>query len=1460
MSASPYNQAVQNTDRTGDTTAADLESRQHDPLIEALPLGVIYQDRAGTILYANPAAKRILCIPAGTKLQTSGELFRNAIRADLSPFQPEQHPARLALESGEHISNVVMGILDPVEQQYRWIQVSAIPEFEHDSSEPRRVSLIVEEVTAARKTEHDLQERTKELRAFYNLAEIAERSGITLEQIYQEVADMLPGSLQYPESAFARVLVDDHIYSSAAYVETPWNLTAPIYLRGVKIGRIEVGYGTPRPGENENPFLPDENRLVNAIAERLGRITERRAVEQELRRSNERYRLISENTTDVIWIMDAESQRFKYVSPASVRLRGFSIEEILQQTVMDALTPESVRRAQEYLDTYLPLFLEGKTLPMPLPPIELEQIRKDGTTVQTEINPQFVRNELGQAEVIGISRDITERKQAEAALRESEQRYRRLVENIPDVVYTFSSKRGGLYHSPNVKQVLGYSAEQLAAQPWLWNQSIHPEDLPAIQAIIAEFEPGKLFETQYRIRDAQGNWRWLRDRAIGHTLDNDEILIEGLASDITEQHEAQEKLRQSEEANRAILNATLDSILLLTTDGTVLKANDTSARRMGVKAAELPGKNIFALLPPDVARRRREKVDEVVRTGRATSFEDERAGMYFLNSIYPVIDPDGRITRVTVYGRDVTEMKLATRTLQESADRFNQAQKIARVGSWELNLQTNRLQWSDEIYRIFGLDPGIFKGTYQAFLDAVHPEDRETVNQAYTDSLKTRQPYKIVHRLRLKDGTIRYVQEQCETTFDANGTPLRSMGTVQDITDLVLAEEKLRQSQMRLDLAVKGANAGLWDWHIPSAELVINSRWAEMLGYSVAELEPVTIQIWERLCHPDDLVANRRQLELHFAGESDFYEIETRMLHKNGEWVWVLTSGQVTEWDSQGHPLRMNGTHINITRRKQAEQALAASEEKYRLLSIELEQRVSERTAELIAANTALEKASRLKDEFLASMSHELRTPLTGILGLAEVMQLKTYGTLNEKQLNAVKNIQNSGQHLLDLINDILDLSKIEADKLELQMEPCLVTEICQASLQLTKGMAHKKGLQVHFSAHPVSATVNADPRRLKQMLVNLLSNAVKFTPAGGAVGLEVRGSVDIDVITFTVWDTGIGIKPEDIDRLFKPFVQLDSSLSRQYSGTGLGLSLVSRLAEMHGGNVRVESTPGEGSRFIITLPWTASEPPPAVAENNLAWIRRCLLIEDNDLHQRQVSSFLKSLGIETFYYNQGSGAFELASRLKPDVILLDLNLPDLSGEAVLRRLKGDPQMANTVVVISSVTDDRSKFTGLGAAGYLVKPFTLDEMRAELARLKTAAAELTPAAENKPAKNRVLMADDNPVILETISDFLQSNSYEVITAHDGTDLLRLAAECQPDIILADIQMPGMDGIQAIRQIRTSANPDLRKVPIIAITALAMPGDEEKILQAGANLYMSKPVSMGKLISLIPALIAAASQQ
>lgn len=547
-----------------------------------------------------------------------------------------------------------------------------------------------------------------------------------------------------------------------------------------------------------------------------------------------------------------------------------------------------------------------------------------------------------------------------------------------------------------------------------------------------------------------------------------------------------------------------------------------------------------------------------------------------------------------------------------------------------------------------------------------------------------------------------------------NGEITQFLCTALDITERRRAEEEQRRQT-----AILEATTDLVANWTPQGELTyLNQGGRRMLGIG--------------------LDADVRNLSLRsIYSEPEWREIEEQAIPtaiRRGVWVgsskvlhvegFEIPVSQVIIAHRDGHHRIEYFSTImrDMTIQKQAEEALRRSRD------------------ELSAANVALEKAARLKDEFLASMSHELRTPMTSILGLTEALSEQLYGPLNDRQLRAIKTIEQSGRHLLDLINDILDLSKIEAGQFKLNIAPCSVDEICMAALHMTKGMAQQKNQMVSFTIHPTAIEIEADARRLKQMLVNLLSNAIKFTPEGGQLGLDVQADAGEGVVRFHVWDKGIGIAEEDFPRLFQPFTQLDGRLARQHAGTGLGLSLVRRMAELHGGSITLTSAVGEGSRFTLSLPWrpTASPRP------------------------------------------------ESLQALEAGVNLL------------------------------------SSLQAYAQAQRLIK---------------------------------VLMVDDNLAMMEMYVDYLRQSGCDVAIAKDGVTALQKVTQFQPDVILMDIQMPDMDGLEVIRRIRSLRDPELAQTPIVALTALAMPGDRERCLNAGSNEYIAKPVSLTRLKEIVERLAA-----
>jgi PAS domain S-box-containing protein len=512
----------------------------------------------------------------------------------------------------------------------------------------------------------------------------------------------------------------------------------------------------------------------------------------------------------------------------------------------------------------------------------------------------------------------------------------------------------------------------------------------------------------------------------------------------------------------------------------------------------------------------------------------------------------------------------------------------------------------------------------------------------------------------------------------------------------------------------------------------------------------------------------------------------------------------------------------------------------------------------LTRANAELDQAGRLKDEFLANMSHELRTPLNAILGLSEALLEQLGGSLNPRQVRSVTTIASSGAHLLTLIHDILDLSKVESGKLELNPELVDVREFCESCLLFVRTQAMQKDIGVEFHNDDHLEKIVADPKRLKQILVNLLTNAVKFTPDGGKIGLKLNAPADEDVVVFTVWDTGIGIAPENERQLFRAFSQIDSGLTRAQEGTGLGLVLVAKLVELHGGSVALKSSLGKGSRFIVKLPQTTVIAPQQVStstsEPDRTQCRRALVIEDDPTSGGILVKYLTELGLDSVVHLRGDLSVEAVLRERPDVILLDIQLPGDSGWVVLGRLKEHPETRNIPVAVVSVVDEPGRARTLGAAAHFTKPITRAQLAGFLQRevitpLPSATPPTAPSSSMGPS---IMLAEDNEANVQTIGGYLEEKGYAMHYAANGEIAVELARQLRPALILMDIQMPVMDGLAAIREIR--ADRAMAAVPIVALTALAMAGDRDKCLEAGATDYMSKPMSLKALGALVARLL------
>jgi len=486
---------------------------------------------------------------------------------------------------------------------------------------------------------------------------------------------------------------------------------------------------------------------------------------------------------------------------------------------------------------------------------------------------------------------------------------------------------------------------------------------------------------------------------------------------------------------------------------------------------------------------------------------------------------------------------------------------------------------------------------------------------------------------------------------------------------------------------------------------------------------------------------------------------------------------------------------------------------------------------EIAQKSHEVEVASRHKSEFLASMSHELRTPLNAVIGFSDVLLEGMFGELNEKQNEYIHDIRDSGQHLLELLNDILDLSKIEAGRMQLEPGPFSLASVLEDGLRMVRDRASQHRIELSVDVGPGVGVVVADELKIKQVVLNLLSNAVKFTPDGGQVAVAAsKGNGQIEV---RVTDTGVGIPLEDQARIFESFEQ--GKRQAQEEGTGLGLTLSRRIVELHGGRIWVESEPNEGSMFVFTIPTEVSvdqpivKPAPpvdgsVVAENGKPSI---LLVEDDPHSIDLLSLHLTGAGFEIALARDGQQGLELARRLHPAGIVLDILLPKLDGWDLLASVKADPDVADIPVIIVSMLDERGKGFALGAAEYLVKPVARDDVLAALDRC---------LHSHGPVSN-VLVVDDDPKARELIKTMLEPEGYTVLAASGGVEGVALATSEHPDLILLDLLMPEVDGFEVVQRLR--ADPETSEIPIVVLTSKTMDAEDKRRLNGHISYLAQK---------------------
>jgi PAS domain S-box-containing protein len=1043
---------------------------------------------------------------------------------------------------------------------------------------------------------------------------------------------------------------------------------------------------------------------------------------------------------------------------------------------------------------------------------------------------------------------------SETALQEGEQKYRDILENMEDGYFevdlagnfTYANAAAARQAGTTREKMVGasfseYGSEREIKELFEIFNKMYETGRPVHQAgylLVTPDGTKKNMEiTASLIRDAQGN----------------PVGFGGVNRDVTERKKTERDIRFQKAFFESLFENSPEAIAIMDTGGVIKRINSEFTRLFGYTAEEAVGQDINGLLLPSERVEEAKDIDRLSDGEKTYLSETSRrrkdGSLVDVSLMGASVIMDGDIVDKFAIYHDITDRKTAEAALRQSEEKYRTILDNVEAGYFELDLAGNIIEGTDSAAVMLGSSPEL-KSTAligHNFAEFCDEKNAQALFKTYHNVYLTGEPAKEVEwNITAPDGTKIFTETSAALMRDAKGEPIGFRGIIQDVTDRKKAELELRKRTHDLGERVKELNC----------------------MYGISKLKETPGITFEKILKGVvELIPQSWQYPEHTCARVIFKGIEFRS--KNF---------QETDW-LQASDIRVDGQNVGVVEVFSLSEMPVTDEgpflEKKRQLLDDIAHRLG-KTFERIRAEEALQKAkaeadeaNKAKGEFLANMSHEIRTPMNAIMGMTH-LALQT--ELSPKQHDYLNKIKTSANTLLGIITEILDFSKIEAGKLDMDSVDFSLDEVMNnlSPVVITKSL-EKENLEVLFNvAQNVPRFLKGDPLRLEQVLINLANNALKFTEEGEIVisARLVNEEKDQATLEFSVRDTGIGLTQVQIDHLFEAFTQADTSTTRKYGGSGLGLTICKRLVEMMGGEIRVQSEPGSGSTFIFTanfIPSKQEEKKVLESSPDLQGMR-ILVIDDNATSRKVLRGMLESFGFEVSLAASGEeGLRELedASEERPyGLVLMDWKMPGMNGIETSKLIKNHPGLTKIPTIIMVTAYGREEIMHradqIGLEGFLIKPVSasvlLDTIMQAFSREVLESVRLSAPAERMTQKLQairgawILVVEDNEINQQVVRELLEGAGLPVNIASNGFEALSAVKEEVFEAVLMDVQMPVMDGYQATQEIRKDER--LKDLPIIAMTAHAMAGDHERCLEAGMNDYVSKPVDPEELFSTL----------